>query len=344
MLELPQTLLALEKGVKENFWPGFTLAVFSYENFCALTGGNVPHPTTSVPWYSAGKPLTSLAVLHLTEQKPALWPLPMEKTFPELLGTVAGSLNLLSILTHRTGLRLSTLDVLAPENEILQLLKKVQPSDFSLQPGQAAYDPRGGWWLLGRWLERHTGHPWPDYLHHHILSPCGATDMFFSTATTVADVPMLEKKGEAWIPAAPGYGTGGGLCGTATSLARFYQTLLFQGTHPQSGTIVFSPHFIKNFSHRWREGEKDMTFGHITDFGLGVMLDSNRYGPATVPYGFGTTSSPHALGHGGACSSIAFADPAKELAVALCLTGQVPENKHQPRMRALLDLLRSDLA
>ena len=344
MLELSQTLLALEKGVKENLWPGFTLAVFSYENFLTLTGGNVLHPTTSVPWYSAGKPVTSLAVLHLTEQKLALWPLPMEKTFPELLGTYAGSLNLLSILTHRTGLRLSTLDVLAPENEILQIFKKIQPSDFSLQPGQAAYDPRGGWWLLGRWLERHTGHPWPDYLHRHVLSPCGAGDMFFTTDTTKADIPMLEKKGSTWISAPRGHGPGGGICGTATSLARFYRTLLLQGTNPGNGTTVFSPAFIKNFSYHWREGEKDMTFGHITDFGLGVMLDSNRYGPATDPYGFGTTSSPHAFGHGGACSSIAFADPAKQLAVALCLTGQVPENKHQPRMRTLLDLLRSDLA
>ena len=59
---------------------------------------------------------------------------------------------------------------------------------------------------------------------------------------------------------------------------------------------------------------------------------------------FGTTSSRNTFGHGGACSSIAFADPAKDLAVALCLAGQVPENKHQPRMLALLDLLRSDLA
>jgi CubicO group peptidase (beta-lactamase class C family) len=87
-----------------------------------------------------------------------------------------------------------------------------------------------------------------------------------------------------------------------------------------------------------------MTFGQITDFGLGVMLDSHGYGTAKPPYGFGTTSSRNTFGHGGACSSIAFADPAKDLAVALCLTGQVPENKHQPRMLALLDLLRSDLA
>jgi CubicO group peptidase (beta-lactamase class C family) len=344
MLELSQARLHLQKGVQENFWPGFSLAVFSHEKFAAYSGGNVPTPATSVSWYSAGKPVTSLGVLHLTEQKPDLWPLPMEKTFPELLGTYLGNLTLLDILTHRTGLRLSTLDVLAPEQEILHILARAQPADFSLQPRQAAYDPRGGWWLLGRWIERHTGHTWSDYLHRHVLSPCGAGDMFFTTDTTKADVPMLEKKGSTWIPTPLGHGPGGGFCGTAISLARFYRTLLSQGTNPETGTTVFSPNFIKNFSHRWREGEKDMTFGQITDFGLGVMLDSHGYGTAKPPYGFGTTSSRNTFGHGGACSSIAFADPAKDLAVALCLTGQVPENKHQPRMLALLDLLRSDLA
>ena len=109
MLELSQARLHLQKGVQENFWPGFTLAVFSHGKFAAYTGGNVPTPATSVPWYSAGKPVTALGVLHLAEQKPNLWPLPMEKTFPELLGTYLGNLTLLDILTHRTGLRLSTL-------------------------------------------------------------------------------------------------------------------------------------------------------------------------------------------------------------------------------------------
>jgi len=77
MLELSQARLHLQKGVQENFWPGFTLAIFSRGKFAAYTGGNVPTPATSVCWYSAGKPVTSLGVLHLTEQKPDLWPLPM---------------------------------------------------------------------------------------------------------------------------------------------------------------------------------------------------------------------------------------------------------------------------
>jgi hypothetical protein len=87
-----------------------------------------------------------------------------------------------------------------------------------------------------------------------------------------------------------------------------------------------------------------MTFGHVVDFGLGVILDSNRYGSTTVPYGFGVTSSEKSYGHGGARSSIAFADPENHLALAVCLVGLVPENIHQPRMRGLLDQLRSDLA
>ena len=130
MLELSQARLHLQKGVQENFWPGFTLAVFSHGEFAAYSGGNVPTPATSVSWYSAGKPVTALGVLHLTEQKPDLWPLPMEKTFPELLGTYLGNLTLLDILTHRTGLHLSTLDVLAPEQEILHILAQAQPADF----------------------------------------------------------------------------------------------------------------------------------------------------------------------------------------------------------------------
>ena len=84
--------------------------------------------------------------------------------------------------------------------------------------------------------------------------------------------------------------------------------------------------------------------GHVVDFGLGVILNSNAYGAATVPYGFGTQAGAGAFGHGGARSSIAFADPAFGITAAIFLNGRVPEIEHQPRMRRILDLLRSELA
>jgi CubicO group peptidase (beta-lactamase class C family) len=93
-----------------------------------------------------------------------------------------------------------------------------------------------------------------------------------------------------------------------------------------------------------RTGKADATFGHMVDFGLGVILNSNRYGAETVPYGFGTHAGAGAFGHGGARSSIAFADPEAGFTAAVFLNGRVPESEHQPRMRILLDLLRSELA
>jgi hypothetical protein len=74
------------------------------------------------------------------------------------------------------------------------------------------------------------------------------------------------------------------------------------------------------------------------------MLHRNSHDPATVPYGFGTQAGQGALGHGGARSSIAFADPTAGFTAAVFLNGRVPETEHQPRMRTLLDLLRSELA
>ena len=42
-------------------------------------------------------------------------------------------------------------------------------------------------------------------------------------------------------------------------------------------------------------------------------------------------------------SSIAFADPDHGFTCAIFLNGRVPETEHQPRMRTILDQLRSEL-
>ncbi|NDB95680.1 MAG: class A beta-lactamase-related serine hydrolase [Verrucomicrobia bacterium] len=334
MPDFARTRLLLEKGLLENHWTGFSVAAFFRGTPHSFAGGNVPNPEASVCWLSAGKPVTSVGVLRLLEQKPELWPLPMEASLPELRGSYLGDLDLLSILTHRTGLRHADLDLTAPKATLFGILAGSTPEIFQLRPGQPAYDPRGGWWILHQWLERNAGMPWQVFLSREVLHPSGAGEMFFASADREADVPMDESKGGRWHPA-PAVQSLGNLCGSAAALARFYHALL-------SGKILQADSFGK-FCRRWREGEKDATFGHTLDFGLGVILDSNRYGASTVPYGFGTQSSDRTFGHGGARSSVAFADPEMNLAVAIWLNGQVPENKHQPRIRAILDLLRHEL-
>lgn len=267
----------------------------------------------------------------------------MAKTFPELGDSHFGRQSLLHILTHQTGLRFIDLDLSAPEQEILRILAQAKPADFQLQPGQAAYDPRGGWWLLGQWLSRHSRQPWPEYVHARILQPAGAGNMFFTSKNRAAEIPMDEWRANRW-ERAPAMVELGNLCGSSMDLARFYRTLMAGGMNPDSGERILQPSSMKKFFHPWRKNQRDLTLLHPIDFGLGIILDSNRYGAKTVPYGFGTASSDRTFGHGGSRSSIGFADPEADLVVALCLIGQVPEPKHQSRMRELLDSLRSELA
>jgi len=343
MPDLSRTRRLLEEGLGAQRWNGYSLAAFHYGELFSIFGGKVTHANSSVCWYSAGKPIISVGVLYLLEKKPELWHLPLEKTFPELQGSYFGNLKLFEILTHQTGLRFAQLDLLAAENTIFQSLAQSKPADCQLQPGQPAYDPRGGWWLLTQWLDRHSGRPWQDYLHEVILEPAGSGQMFFTQKNHEAEIAMDEWKNDRWerSPLMPEHGN---LCGSSEDLARFYQCLMNGSLNRESGKRILQPSSMEKFLHRWRKGLKDLTFLHPVDFGLGVILDSNAYGASTVPYGFGTASSKKAFGHGGSRSSIGFADPASDLALAVCLIGQVTEPRHQSRMREVLDLLRSELA
>ena len=54
MPDLPRTRAHLEEGLQKNLWTGFSLAVRSSRQTLELAGGDVPGPTSPVPWYSAG--------------------------------------------------------------------------------------------------------------------------------------------------------------------------------------------------------------------------------------------------------------------------------------------------
>ena len=80
----------------------------------------------------------------------------------------------------------------------------------------------------------------------------------------------------------------------------------------------------------------DITFRHIIDWGLGFLLNSNQYGPDTLPYGYGPHASYRTFGHNGHQSATAFADPERQLVVAPRLqrnarrTRPPPANERSP--------------
>ena len=331
MPDLPRTRAHLEQGLRNNLWSGYSLAVRKDGQAMELAGGDIPCPSAAVPWFSAGKPVTAVGALRILESKPSLESQPISVSLPELAGTYAGGLGLKDILSHQTGLRILESQLRGSDLEIFEYFKKVTPADFKLSAGQASYDPAGGWWLLGQWITRQSGMPWQNFLEKKVLDPAGLTALRFGKA----GLPIRERRAGTWVDGESSAGPGGGLVGPAAQLALFYEKLL-QGQ-------LLQPSSLKKMLSPARRDQSDATFGHAVDFGLGVILNSNRHGAETVPYGFGTKAGYRAFGHGGARSSVAFADPDHGFAAAVFLNGRVPESEHQPRMRALLDLLRSEL-
>ena len=133
---------------------------------------------------------------------------------------------------------------------------------------------------------------------------------------------------------------GGSFRAPASSLARLYEMLLNGGE--LGGARLLTEDSVRDMTARHREGLVDETFGVKMDWGLGVIPNNNRYGPA-IPYGYGPHASDSAFGHGGSMSSTGFADPTHGLAVALVFNGMPGHPKHDRRMRRTLTALYEDL-
>ena len=95
----------------------------------------------------------------------------------------------------------------------------------------------------------------------------------------------------------------------------------------------------------------DQPVKQAVDWGLGRAITSAHHAPNTpggktawhrIPYGYGPHASKDTFGHGGAQSSIAFADPRHQLAAAIVFNGMPGEAKHQQRINPILEALYED--
>jgi CubicO group peptidase (beta-lactamase class C family) len=117
----------------------------------------------------------------------------------------------------------------------------------------------------------------------------------------------------------------------------------FLGGGEREGHRVLRPETVAAMTSRQREGLVDETFGMVIDWGLGLMVNSWAYLRRPTSYGYGEHASPAAFGHGGQQSSIAFADPAHGLAVALACNGRPGEPLNHRRTQPVLTALYEDL-
>lgn len=114
-------------------------------------------------------------------------------------------------------------------------------------------------------------------------------------------------------------------------LARMYEMLA--GGGEREGVRILSEQAVEAITARHRVGIFDKTFGIVLDWGLGFGIDSSSHG---------RHSSRRVFGHGGAQSSIAYADPQYGLVVAMQTNGMPGTDKHYARLAAISDAIYED--
>jgi CubicO group peptidase (beta-lactamase class C family) len=360
---LPETWAALQAGIDEGLHLGSQLYV-SLRGVVvadAALGENAPgEPLTRdhlMLWLSSTKPVTAFCIAQLWERGRLELDDPVARHLPELAAHGKGGITVRHLLTHTAGIRmLDTGWPAAPWAELIARIAGSRPEPRWPPGGRAGYHLASSWFILGDLVRRLDGRPFERYVRDEMLEPLGLLDSWVGIPPErLAEYEAAGRLGhlyntEGSPPRRHGWTSpdrltcthpGGNGYGPIRELGRFYEMLLGRGE--LGGTRVLSPQTVEACTARHRVGMIDQTFRHELDWGLGVILDSKRHGPETVPYGYGRLCSPRTFGHSGYRSSVGFADPEHGLAAALVWNGTPSNEAHERRVRAVLDALYRDL-
>jgi len=308
-----------------------------------------------VLWMSSGKPVAAVAIMQQCDRGKAQLDDAVSRFIPEFAVHGKQSITLRHLLTHTAGFR--NVAIGWPKSSWDEIIACI--SQAELEPdwpvGQkAGYHPYTSWYILGEVIQRIDGRFFSDYVREEIFLPLGMEDSWIGMPLERHQAygdrvgVMVETSRGKLTPhryatpeAAAQCVPGGNAYGPMHDLGKLYH--MFAGGGEFAGVRVLSSESVAQMTSRQREGMFDETFRHKLDWGLGLIIDSGRYGADTVPYGFGLHSSGRAFGHGGAQSSIGFCDPEHELVAAVAFNGMPGEAKHNIRMRRFLTAVYEDL-
>ena len=357
----PRTHAVVMQGIERGLHTGCQIYVSRYGNVLADVGlgeslpGVPMTPDTINLWLSSGKPLTVVLILQAWERGELRLDDRVTRFLPEFAQHGKGSMTIRHLLTHTGGFR--HVDTGWPNVSWDESIRRIcdAPLEADWIIGRTAgYHTASSWFILGEILQRIEGHPYAQILRDRLLQPLHMNDTWAALppeqhaayGDRIGGLFAREQGGLQvldWNSAAraatpsPGSNTRGPI----RELGWFYEMLLNEGAG-QGGRLL-SPQSVAAMTARHRVGEFDLTLGHIIDFGLGVIIDSNHYGAATVPYGYGPHCSPRAFGHGGAQSSQGWCDPETGLVVAYFFNTRAGEGQHNRRTRQLNEAITLDI-
>ncbi len=358
---MPKTASAIDKGIELGWHPGCQICVWWDESVVVNAGigmasGSYTMRNDSVNlWLSAGKPVGSVAIMLLVQDGLLALDESVAEHWPEFGANGKESITVRHLLTHTAGIR--TAEIAARESDLEHANSILAGARLERDwiPGKrAGYHAFSGWQVLAEVVRRVSGNDFATFARERIFAPMLMNSSSFRLTEKDAIAlgqrfsPMHSTKNDGseidpmFAPEVTSAYTrpGGGLRSTASDMVRFYRTLLEFGE--LDGVQILRPEIAAQITSPQRTGMKDETFGHVMDWGLGVMFDNKAYGPA-APYGYGPHASARTFGHGGRESSTAFADPEHNLIAAIVFNGMPGELANDRRLRMVTGAIYEDL-
>jgi len=306
--------------------------------------------------YSASKAITAMLIHKLDETHALHLDDRVCDYIPEFARHGKQWITIRHILAHRAGIpnvppEAMDLDILGDSEAITELLCESEPSSRAGRLVQ--YHAVSGGFVAAELVRRATGQDIRQVLEKEILEPLGMRWMRYGVAPE--DVDRVAVDAFTGPPPPPPVGAmlrralGAGLrevvklatdrrfltgiipaantVTTAEELCSFYQCLLDDGE--LDGVRVFEPrtvwHAISEQSYR----EIDLTLMMPLRYGLGLMLGDN-------PVGIFGPRTPRAFGHLGFTNIWGWADPERQISVAILSSGKPILSLHAIRLVQLL--------
>ena len=313
---------------------------------------------TPVNLFSAAKAITGMVMHKLEEQGALALDDRVAEHLPGFERHDKADITIRHVLTHRAGIptmpaEAFDLDLLADHDQVEELLRDLRPSH---PPGEKpAYHAVTGGFVMEAVARRAAGRSLRDVLVTEIKEPLGLEWLDFGVDPEHA--ALIAKNVETGFPLGPAIGTfmkralgkpwgpvlrmsnddrfltgvipSGNVIVTARDIAAFYQCLLDGGV--LDGVRVFDEETVANAVRA--EGGDDFEFDRILGmpmrYSSGFMLGTET---ASL-YGW---NHPRAFGHVGMSNLFTWADPDRDLVVALLTTGKPVIGTH---MLSLIGLI-----
>lgn len=319
-------------------------------------------PDSPICFFSASKAITAMLIHKLKEERKIKLSDRIADYIPEFGCNGKEMITIEQVLSHRAGV--PTIPIKNPHpsllfrwQSVIDLINSGYASD-SAGTVQAYHAITGGY-ILGELIHRVTGQTVSEYLQKTIAAPLGATHLTYGLADEhleeaafnystgakpVFPISVLAKRAlgadfekiasisntadfmKSVIPA-------GNIYGTADELSRFYQMLLNGGQW--DGKQVFDPQTVKEAIRPAGPLTLDGTLMIPIRYSNGFMLGENLFSL------FGAKAG-NAFGHLGLINIVSWADPDRDISVALLNTGKSLDPRTLPALgKFLLSVTRN---